>query len=83
MVKLLREESGQLDEYQRDILKIMLPVATAYIHYAPYVSSVHIVLEISKKASSSFLRITVRPDNRIASSCCHDIDRTDGLRSIL
>lgn len=83
MAKLLREESGQLDPYQREFLEEMLPVATAYIYCAPCLSLVHTALGISLKASSSFLRITVRPDDRIPSSCCHDIDRTDGLRSIL
>jgi hypothetical protein len=83
MAKLLREESGQLDPYQREFLEEMLPVATAYIHCAPCLSLVHTALGISLKASSSFLRIAVRPDDRIPSSCCHDIDRTDGLRSIL
>jgi hypothetical protein len=80
---LLQQEDDSMSIYQKDFLKEMLPVAKAYIHCPPCVTLIHTALVIARRASSSLLRILIRPDDRLASSCCRNSDRTEGLRSCL
>jgi hypothetical protein len=83
---LLQKEEELLSIAQQQFLYGMLPVATAYIHCPPCVALIQTALVIAKGVAGSsrpFLRILIRPDDRLASSCCQNSDGTEALRSIL
>lgn len=80
---LLREKDSYLSGEQRGILKAMLPLLNVYIYCSPCVCLIHTALRICAKISTPLVRVLIRPDDRLLSSCCVDADRIVGLKSIV
>lgn len=83
LARLLRENDNTMSEEQRDCLKALLPLVTVYIYCAPCVRLIHTALRVCDKVTSSLVKVAIRPDDRLVSSCCTASDPTLGLKSIL
>jgi hypothetical protein len=83
LASLLKENDNNLSEEQRDCLKALLPLVTVYIYCSPCTRLIHTALRVCDKITSSLVKVAIRPDDRLLSSCCTASDRTLGLKSIL
>ncbi|RYP20524.1 hypothetical protein DL767_009427 [Monosporascus sp. MG133] len=59
------------------------PLIVLYIYCPPCVCLIHTALAICAKVSSDAVDVFIRPDDRLAATCCSTVDRTLGLRSVL
>ncbi|KAI3318915.1 hypothetical protein HD806DRAFT_510376 [Xylariaceae sp. AK1471] len=80
---LLNEKEYMLTDTQRLCLETMAPLITVSIYCSPCVCLIHTAFTICRKLSSPFVAISIRPDDRLISSCCMNTDRVLGLRGIL
>jgi hypothetical protein len=71
-----------LSDGQRDCLKALLPIITVYIYCSPCARIIHTALRVCRRLTSSLVKVVVRPDDRLASSCCTASDLILGLKSI-
>jgi hypothetical protein len=83
LARLLKENDNTMSEEQRDCLNAMLPLVTVYIYCSPCVRLIHTALRVCAKMTSSLVKVAIRPDDRLVSSCCTASDGTLGLKSIL
>jgi hypothetical protein len=81
--EVLKAQDLSLTDAQRAYMSHRLPLLSLFIYCAPCVCLIHTALSLSKQLSSPFLKIQVRPDDRLASSCCAEVDRTLGLATTL
>ena len=81
--EILKAREDDLTAEQRAYMAQRLPLLNLFIYCAPCVCLIHTALSISKRLSSPLLKIHVRPDDRLVSSCCVRADRTLGLSSTL
>ncbi|KAK3356441.1 prion-inhibition and propagation-domain-containing protein [Lasiosphaeria hispida] len=81
--EVLKAQDYNLTEAQTAYMEKMLPLLNLFIYCSPCVCLIHTALSISQQLSSPFIKIHVRPDDRMISSCCNMVDRTLGLRSTL
>jgi hypothetical protein len=81
--RLLKENENTMSKEQRDCLEALLPLVTVYIYCSPCARLIHTALKVCGKLTSSLVRVVIRPDDRLVSSCCTASDRTLGLKSIL
>lgn len=81
--ELLKERDQSLSEEQSAFIQNRLPLINLFIYCSPCVPLIHTALSICRKVSSPFVKVYVRPDDRLISSCCTTVDRTLGLRSTL
>ncbi|KAF2676262.1 hypothetical protein K458DRAFT_397148 [Lentithecium fluviatile CBS 122367] len=85
--KMLKGE--YLNSTERITTKAYLPILTIHIYCSPCTCLIHSALSICSKLKkeleieADLLEITIRPDDRLASSCCAAFDRTLGLKSII
>ncbi|KAH7304680.1 prion-inhibition and propagation-domain-containing protein [Stachybotrys elegans] len=80
---LLKESEYSLTEAQRGFLNTLLPLITVFIYCSPCICLIHTAFTICNNVSSPFVAISIRPDDRLISSCCTNTNRVLGLRSIL
>jgi hypothetical protein len=80
---LLKREQDSLTDPQSNCLDAILPLISVYIYCSPCVCLIHTALSICQKVLSRFVRVLIRPDDRLLSSCCVTADQAPGLRSIL
>jgi hypothetical protein len=79
---LLAQKSDEDNELQ----KTYLPVADIYIYCSPCACLVATALSICSglgQHATTFFQFSVRPDDRLISSCCPNEDRSLGLTSIV
>ena len=81
--EVLKAHDYTLAEAQTAYMKKRLPLLNLLIYCSPCVCLIHTALSIGQQLSSPFIKIHVRPDDRMISSCCNMVDRTLGLRSTL
>jgi hypothetical protein len=81
--EVLKAQDLSLTDAQRAYMSHRLPLLSLFIYCAPCVCLIHTALSLSKRLSSPFLKIQVRPDDRLTSSCCAEVDRTLGLATTL
>ena len=81
--KLLKEHENNLSDQQRDWLRVLLSLVTVYIYCCPCARLIHTALRVCDKVTSSLVKVAIRPDDRLVSSCCTTSDRIMGLKSVL
>jgi hypothetical protein len=81
--EILKAREDDLSAEQRAYMAQRLPLLNLFIYCAPCVCLIHTALSMSKRLSSPLLKIHVRPDDRLVSSCCVEADRRLGLSSTL
>ena len=78
----MRKSDFELTDQQ----KVALPVAKVYIYCAPcaclLVTAFKIFRDAGKRATTYF-QFLVGPDDKLASSCCSQKDRSLGLASLI
>lgn len=70
-------------QVQDELLAKSLPLLELVIYCSPCVCLMQTALVIGKELSSPLLKVCIRPDDRLISSCCVNVDRTLGLKSAL
>jgi hypothetical protein len=76
---------GQNDETtpeQQASIRAMLPFMSLYIYCSPCVCLIHTAVSVCRKLQSPYLKVQLRPDSRLVSTCCSSVDRSSGMRSI-
>ncbi|KAH7173922.1 prion-inhibition and propagation-domain-containing protein [Fusarium flagelliforme] len=90
--QIMLEEDGVLGELLKErnlsteqdaFMQNRLPLIMLIIYCSPCVCLIHTALAICRKISSPFVKVYLRPDDRLVSSCCVNADRTLGLKSAL
>ncbi|KAI8625427.1 prion-inhibition and propagation-domain-containing protein [Xylariaceae sp. FL1651] len=79
---ILRQQD-ELSEEREAFIRCKLPLMKLFIYCAPCVALIHTALSICERISSPFVKVYLRPDDRLTSACCTNVDRTLGLRSTL
>jgi hypothetical protein len=80
--RLLKENRNNPSAKQRDCLEALLPTVKVYIYCSPCARLIHTAIRVCLKLTSSLVRVVIRPDDRLASSCCTTSDLILGLKSI-
>jgi hypothetical protein len=83
LTKVLSKDDNSLTNMQRDLIEAMLPLVTVCIYLPPCASLIHTAIKVWCRMKSSFVKVVIRPDDRLSSSCCTASDRIQGLKSIL
>ncbi|KAK0737856.1 prion-inhibition and propagation-domain-containing protein [Schizothecium vesticola] len=65
-----------------NLTHILFPLAITYIHCAPCVCQLQTAVHLCFTVSSTLHNYSIRPDDRLMTSCCIRQNRIDGLRSI-
>jgi len=82
---LLKIGTNNLDETtpeQEAYIKAKLPIINLYVYCSPCVCLIHTAMSIRTRLQSPFVKVQLRPDNRLVSSCCSTVDRSLGMRSL-
>ncbi|KAH7021431.1 prion-inhibition and propagation-domain-containing protein [Microdochium trichocladiopsis] len=67
---------------QLAFIKAGLPLLNLYIYCSPCVCLIHTAITVCKELESPYVTVQLRPDSRLASSCCSTVGRSLGMRDI-
>jgi hypothetical protein len=67
---------------QEAFIKAGLPLINLHVYCSPCVCLIHTALSICRGLRSPYIKIHLRPDDRLVSSCCTAEDRSLGIRSL-
>lgn len=67
---------------QEAFIQANLPLVSLYIYCSPCVCLIHTAISVCRRLKSPYVKVQLRPDSRLVSSCCSTIDRSQGMRSL-